>query len=457
MKRKLTTKYMTVFSVSVMMVIVIWLGLVYSIIFSGKYTDQYKPQYLINRFEKYIDMKNGFTIKEKGKEILNKNNLWVQIIYKNGKVLYQYNVPNDVPYEYNVFEISKCVMDTHGYSNQTMFIKSFYDNGDYGLILGCDSHGMTKVCMKFDEGIENVIIKAVCLLFCICIFIEIGAGIYFSRNISAPIYEIIDDINNLESEENTEEINSKNKIFKTVFDSLEKLRQRLINADVARKYTENQRNEWIANVSHDMKTPLASIMGYAEIMTYENLFISEEDKKIYCKKIYKHAHSINELIEELKFSRLLENGQINLEKEETDICELLKECSDEVPSNYDSGRIIYDFSDGEIYAEIDRHLIKRCFVNIICNAIVHNNADVNIVIRCIQTDKIVVDIEDNGKGMTDEDIKNIFTRYYRGKKAKNVAGSGLGLAIANDIVKVHGGSIDVESKLGKGTKFRIIF
>ena len=59
--------------------------------------------------------------------------------------------------------------------------------------------------------------------------------------------------------------------------------------------------------------------------------------------------------------------------------------------------------------------------------------------------------------MTDEDIKNIFTRYYRGKKAKNVAGSGLGLAIANDIVKVHGGSIDVESKLGKGTKFRIIF
>ena len=73
MKRKLTTKYMVVFSISVLMVVLIWLGLVYIMIFSGKYTNQHRPQYLINRFEKYVDLEVGIELNEEGRNILNEN------------------------------------------------------------------------------------------------------------------------------------------------------------------------------------------------------------------------------------------------------------------------------------------------------------------------------------------------------------------------------------------------
>ena len=95
------------------------------------------------------------------------------------------------------------------------------------------------------------------------------------------------------------------------------------------------------------------------------------------------------------------------------------------------------------------------FINIMSNAVVHKNADVDIFITAKEGERLVVEIEDNGKGVSEEDMKNIFMRYYRGKESSKVAGSGLGLAIANEIVKVHGGNIEVESELGKGTKFVI--
>jgi signal transduction histidine kinase len=94
-------------------------------------------------------------------------------------------------------------------------------------------------------------------------------------------------------------------------------------------------------------------------------------------------------------------------------------------------------------------------MNIIGNALVHNNGNAAITILCSQAEKTSIKICDNGKGMERDELSNIFDRYYRGKGAKKTAGSGLGLAIAKEIVQAHDGSITVESEVGKGTIFTI--
>lgn len=452
MKKKLTGKYMVVFSVSVFLVISIWLGLVYGYVFTRNIVNENQPQYLINRFEAYID--KDLKISNEGKKIIYDNDYWIQIIDNSGKVLNSYNVPDGVLNEYDIFQISDYAVNSNKSDLFTLFVRRFSNNPSQGIIIGCSSDKVVKVSVKLSGSQKNPYIIGIMLLL---VFIIVGVifGVYFSRNIATPINEIIENINKLETDENCEMIKTRKSIFKTVSDSLENLRKRLRSADEERKYAEKQRNEWISNISHDMKTPLAAIMGYAELMTYENFNATEEDRKVYNKKIYKHAKSISELVEELKFNRLLESGQITLEKEEANICDLLEECMYALPSNYDTERINYCFDDYETYAVVDRLLIKRCFINIMSNAVVHNNADVDIFITAKEGERLVVEIEDNGKGVSEEDMKNIFMRYYRGKESSKVAGSGLGLAIANEIVKVHGGNIEVESELGKGTKFVI--
>ena len=457
MKKKLTGKYMVVFSVSVFLVISIWLGLVYMLLCWEKNVNETHLQYLINRFDEYVEIDNSdeIVVNDIGKQLLIDNAMWVQVINSCGDVMYEYNVPNSIPKKYDVFQITHYMLNSDRLYNQTLFVKQSLYNKEFGIILGCDSSNVSKFSIRLHGGINHVI-KMIIVAFLIVFFVVgIAVGIYFSRTISSPVNEIIENINKLETDENCEMIKTRKSIFKTVADSLENLRKRLRSADEERKYAEKQRNEWISNISHDMKTPLAAIMGYAELMTYENFNATEEDRKVYNKKIYKHAKSISELVEELKFNRLLESGRITLEKEEVNICDLLEECMYALPSNYDTERINYCFDDYETYAVVDRQLIKRCFVNIMSNAVVHNNADVDIIITAKEGERLVVEIEDNGKGVSEEDMKNIFMRYYRGKESSKVAGSGLGLAIANEIVKVHGGNIEVESELGKGTKFVI--
>lgn len=102
--------------------------------------------------------------------------------------------------------------------------------------------------------------------------------------------------------------------------------------------------------------------------------------------------------------------------------------------------------------------MQRAFTNLIYNSIVHNDEDTEIIITMDRKDKIYIQIEDSGKGISKEDLDNLFEKYYRGTNTgESHKGSGLGMAIAKQIIEVHNGEIEVESTLGVGTKINIIF
>lgn len=218
------------------------------------------------------------------------------------------------------------------------------------------------------------------------------------------------------------------------------------------------RNEWIANISHDIKTPLASIKGYAELMS-SGYDIEIDEVSQYAEIIDSKANYIKELVDDLNLTMKLKDGYSNISREEKNIVSLVRGCIIDILNNPKYNNVYIDFNSKEdnIVLKIDELLMKRVINNLLYNSIIHNNEDVSIKVNIILDEKTHIIIEDNGKGISEEDLKYIFERYYRGTNTGHAhKGSGLGMAISRDIVKAHNGNIKVESNIGSGTKIEII-
>ncbi|EET88774.1 histidine kinase [Clostridium carboxidivorans P7] len=123
---------------------------------------------------------------------------------------------------------------------------------------------------------------------------------------------------------------------------------------------------------------------------------------------------------------------------------------------YEERNIIFNCIEDRINFNFDNTLLRRAFTNLLYNSVIHNAPDTIIKVSVRQEDKIYITIEDNGKGMSEEEVKKLFERYYRGTKSSvSVKGSGLGMAIAKQIIEAHGGKINVKSKQNFGTCIQI--
>jgi len=219
------------------------------------------------------------------------------------------------------------------------------------------------------------------------------------------------------------------------------------------------REEWISNISHDIKTPLVSVKGYAEALSSEEYDYSKEEVREYSKIIEEKSNYIKDLIDDLNLSTRLKNKVLHLNFKNTNIVSLVRGVVIDILNNPQTSNVNIEFSAIRevIEKDIDEILIKRVITNILYNAIVHNNEKVDIEVKVEKKDRIHIFIIDNGKGIKEEELKYIFERYYRGTNTgKKHKGSGLGMAIAKDIVEAHNGVINVESEVGKGTKIEII-
>lgn len=221
---------------------------------------------------------------------------------------------------------------------------------------------------------------------------------------------------------------------------------------------ENFRKEFIGNVSHELKTPLFSIQGFAEILLTEKL--SDEDRQNYLQKIAKNTERLTTIVEELLTITRAENNQLSLKKEKFRIYELVVESIQSLEEQAKKKRIKIEVKDSNhihYTVHADRFRISQVLQNLIENAIFYNPEKTKIDIRFFDLEKkIMVEIEDDGRGIEDRHLSRIFERFYRvdEDRSRHSGGSGLGLSIVKNILETHGQSITVESKLGKGTIFR---
>lgn len=309
------------------------------------------------------------------------------------------------------------------------------------------------------KRLELNIVKAAIYLLVTPIAVILIMGYIFGRSLTKPVYDIITGIQQLAK--GNYDVNYKEKgIYKEVYANINNLSHQLKLNERERKKTEKMREEWINNLSHDLKTPLSSIKGYSELMADGDYPLTDSEIKEYSRIIKNKAIYMEELLEDLKLTQVLKVGLVPFNAKKQDLVELLRSITIDVLNNpkYEKRRVQFNIGTEPIIFSFDKNLLQRAFTNLIYNSLVHNDEDTEITINIDKQEKIYIEIEDNGRGIPEEDLDKLFERYYRGTDTgESHKGSGLGLNIAKQIIELHGGTIDVENTRGAGTKFIVTF
>ena len=225
---------------------------------------------------------------------------------------------------------------------------------------------------------------------------------------------------------------------------------------------ENIRRDFVANVSHEIKTPLTAIKGFVETLQLGAVDNPEESKR-FLGIIAKHVDRLNSIVDDLLcLSRIeAESEKEELKLEETPVRKVLQTAIQVCQSKADQKNISVELAceQKEVTARIDPPLFEQAAVNLIDNAIKYSSDGSTVTVSCGKTEdsEVVIHFKDHGIGIPKQHLDRLFERFYRVDKARSrsLGGTGLGLAIVKHIVQAHGGRIIVESTPGAGSTFSI--
>lgn len=221
---------------------------------------------------------------------------------------------------------------------------------------------------------------------------------------------------------------------------------------------EKMRREFTANVSHELKTPLQSISGYAELL--KNGMVRNEDKSSFYERICLESQRMITLVEDIIGLSRLDEGSIVDNREEVDLLELVKETVRILsPSAKDKNVTLTASGDSAVMVGVPE-LLNSTIYNLVDNAIKYNRDSGSVSIKVENTeDRIILSVSDTGIGIPEEDRERIFERFYRVDKShsKSLGGTGLGLSIVKHAVKLHNAKIELHSVLDGGTTVSVIF
>lgn len=234
----------------------------------------------------------------------------------------------------------------------------------------------------------------------------------------------------------------------------------IINIEDVTDYVklENMRKQFVANVSHELKTPLTSIKGFVETLKMtENLDVDTKNR--FLGIIENETTRLSRLIDDILLLSTVEN-KVKKKVEKVDLFEIFEEVHEIVGyiAKNKNIKIDYQFENEDVDLWEYSGYIRQILLNIIENAIKYTGQNGNVKVRqYVKQDKVFIEIQDNGIGIPKEDIDRVFERFYRVDKARSrsVGGTGLGLAITKHMVKALNGNIKLESELGVGSKFTI--
>lgn len=226
------------------------------------------------------------------------------------------------------------------------------------------------------------------------------------------------------------------------------------------KRLEQMRKDFVANVSHELKTPITSIKGFAETLL-DGAMKDEKALEHFLSIILRESDRLQNLIQDLLDLSKIEQHGFQLRLEQVNLTLLLTELMTMFAGKAEEKNIHLrvDAVDS-VYVVGDSDRLKQVFINLITNALTYTPADGHVIVRVEESpEEVLVHVEDTGIGIAEKEIPRIFERFYRVDKARsrNSGGTGLGLAIVKHLVEAHHGYITVKSRIGKGTTFTVHF
>lgn len=254
------------------------------------------------------------------------------------------------------------------------------------------------------------------------------------------------------------ELNLETPLENTIYEELTPLLVAMDKQNKEKEAVSNMRKEFSANVSHELKTPLTSISGYAEIM--KNGMVRPADIPVFSERIYKEARRLITLVEDIIKLSKLDEESVELEKEEVDLYDLTMEIVSRLSPQASQKHIRMEVMGEQVNCFGIRQILDEMVYNVCENAIKYNNEGGRVSVWVGATlDGPKISVSDTGIGIPKEHQERIFERFYRVDKShsKERGGTGLGLSIVKHGALLHGAKVSVDSAPGKGTRIEMLF
>lgn len=326
-------------------------------------------------------------------------------------------------------------------TDKTLYFAKSLQNGDV-LRISCDQHSVAVLVLGMSQTLLIMLVLAV--------IISGIAAVWTSRRITNPLNQI-----NLEKPESC-----------AVYEELKPFTKRIAEENYEKTQREELRKQFTANVSHELKTPLTSISGFAEIL--KNGGTDEKTTKDFAGTIYEESQRMISLVNDIIKLSKLDEKSISLEKEPIELLGLSKEIAKILSASAKAKNIKLDVhgDSGKIMGV--QPVIYEMIYNLIDNAIKYNvqNGTVEVTVKEEKPEKghtfgnkTVISVSDTGIGIPKNEQDRVFERFYRIDKSrsKELGGTGLGLSIVKHAAKFHDAAINLYSKEGEGSTFTITF
>ena len=418
------------------------------------------PNRFTDNFSAWMSSEDGeLQIEEIGLERLDEYGLWLQVIDEAGQEIFAYNKPENYPASYSASEL--VTLGTNAYEDgYTVFVSSFEDSGQTWSYLIGFPYAIGKYMLYYNGETVSRLSPVFRMVIFSLSFIAVVLFLVYAFWLTRQMGKITKGIGKISHR--TYQPLPERGIFSGVYTALNKMDEEIRHSDQLKEETERVRREWITNITHDLKTPLSPVKGYAEMLA-DGAAADTQTVQEYGSIILKNVDYAEKLMNDLKLTYQLESGAFPFHPQQVRLVRYLKELVIDIANDpVFSGRDIEFESESnlsELTAAIDPDLFRRAVGNLVINALVHNPPDTKVTVS-VSEDKrkgICISVRDNGVGIDEAEQAELFTRYYRGTNTKEKPeGSGLGLAIAKQIVVLHGGDIAVKSKPGEGTEFSIL-
>jgi PAS domain S-box-containing protein len=260
------------------------------------------------------------------------------------------------------------------------------------------------------------------------------------------------------NEELEKKVSGRTKVLQEAIRELEKSRNDLSLALEKEKDLNDLKSRFISMASHEFRTPLTTILSSATLISEYKDEHTQDKRDKHIQRIKSAVNNLNDILSDFLSISKLEEGKINAEYLNFDLCEIIREVISDLQLNTKPGQEIQYTHQGKCIIQLDRKLFKNILINLLSNAIKFTGENKKIKIDShVDNYAIALEIQDQGIGISEDDQKHLFERFYRGKNAFNIKGTGLGLHIVGNYVDLMNGHIVLRSELDKGTIIRITF
>ena len=320
----------------------------------------------------------------------------------------------------------------------------------YYYALRMEDGTVVRVARDASSG-ANIFLNAMPMVLMITVIVLIACVVfadYLTKNLIRPIATIAKQLDNTDA--STEQM----EVYKELEPFVQTIRFQHENILSAAK----MRQDFTASVTHELKTPLTAISGYAELV--ENKMVSEEQTTIFAGEIRKNAERLLTLINDIIRLSELDHAELSTEFDTVDLYALAQESMELLRVNAARRGVVFQLKGEACTVRGNRDMLRELIENLCQNAIRYNNegGKVEVVINH-QDNRPQLIVSDNGIGIPKEHQERVFERFYRVDKSRSKAtgGTGLGLAIVKHIVAIHSAEIQLESEVGKGTTIIVKF